>query len=96
MNDELDQILADQLMSARRRLKMYKKLEALMPHDPQLIEGMKLVEKQIIWYESLIGCPKLRKKKRINIRRTISNIYYMVRFIGFYKVLLGRNKKGKE
>lgn len=75
---------------------MYKKLEALMPHDRQLIEGMKLVEKQIIWYESLIGCPKLRKKKRINIRRTISNIYYMVRFIGFYKVLLGRNKKGKE
>ena len=96
MTKELDLILADQLMSARRRLKTMNKLLKLMPDEPWLLEGKTRVEKNIIWFESLIECPKLRKKNRINIKRTISNIYYMVRFIGFFKVILRKNKKGKD
>lgn len=84
--DELDKVLADQLYSARRRLKAINRFLKLMPNDTWLIKGKKRCEMNIEWYESLINDKKLKKKRRINIVRTLSNVKYYVRFIRFFTI----------
>jgi hypothetical protein len=86
LQTELDKVLADQLYSARRRLKAINRFLKLMPNEPWLIKGKKRCEMNIEWYESLINDKKLKKKRRINIVRTLSNVKYYVRFIRFFTI----------
>jgi hypothetical protein len=81
--EELDKVLADQLYSARRRIKVINRFLRLMPNDPWLLAGKKRCEMNIEWYESLITNKKI-KTRRINIKRTLNNIVYYVRFYRFF------------
>jgi hypothetical protein len=83
--DELNLILAEQLQSAKLSLKTINRFLKLMPNDPWLLQGKKIVEKRIDWYESMITEPSYKRKRVINIRRTLTNIKYYVRFIHFFK-----------
>lgn len=86
MNEELDKVLADQLYSARRRLKTINRFLRLMPNESWLLKGKKRCEMNIEWYESLITNNKLKKKRRINIVRTLTNVKYYVRFFRFFTI----------
>jgi len=83
---ELDKVLADQLYSARRRLKTINRFLRHMPDEPWLNQGKKRCEMNIEWYESLINDKKLKKRKRINIIRTLTNVKYYVRFFRFFTI----------
>jgi hypothetical protein len=61
--NELDEILLEQLHSARRRIRLIKRLKKLLKNDKGLIEGEKLVEKKIRFFESMIEDKSLLKKK---------------------------------
>ena len=84
LSTELDKVLADQLYSARRRLKNINRFLRLMPNEPWLLQGKKRCEMNIIWFEGLITDNKLKKKRRINIVRTLTNVKYYVRFFRFF------------
>ena len=86
LTDELDIILSEQLYSARRRLKAINRFLKLMPNEPWLLQGKKRCEMNIIWFESLINDKKLKKRKRINIIRTLTNVKYYVRFFRFFTI----------
>lgn len=91
MNEDLEQSLAEQLHSAKRRLKTVKRLIRMMPNDPQLQEVKEHIEKNIVWFEGMITSPKKRRKRfEINISRTWNKIVYSVRF---YKFFIRRKKK---
>ena len=91
MNIELEEILVEQLNSARRRKRVIKRLTRLMPDEPLLIECASQVEKQIAWLEDTIQTPKKNRRRfGLNIRRTWNNLVYSVRF---YKFFIRRKKK---
>lgn len=61
--NELDEILLEQLHSARRRIRLIKRLKKLLKNDKGLVEGEKIVEKKIQFFESMIKDKSLLKKK---------------------------------
>ena len=61
--EELDHILAEQLHNTRKALKIIKRHQKLMPTDPNIEEGIKLIENKIKFFESMIQNKELIKKK---------------------------------
>ena len=61
--NELDEILLEQLHSARRRIRLIKRLKKLLKNDRGLLEGEKIVEKKIQFFESMIKDKSLLKRK---------------------------------
>ena len=79
--DELDIILTEQLHLARSRKKTVKRLSRMMPNDPGLIHGDKLIDLKIVFLESMIKDKKTKPKKRINIKRKIFKIFVQIKFL---------------
>jgi hypothetical protein len=86
LSTELDKVLSEQLYSSRRRLKNINRFLRHMPDEPWLLKGKKRCEMNIEWYSSLITDNKLKKKRRINIVRTLTNVKYYVRFFRFFTI----------
>ena len=57
-----------------------------MPGEPWLTQGKKRCEMNIEWYSSLITDKKLKKRRKINIIRTLTNVKYYVRFFRFFTI----------
>ena len=79
--DELDIILTEQLHIARASKKSVKRLLKIMPNDPGLIQGEKLIDLKIVFLESMIKDKKAKPKKRINIKRKIFKIFVQIKFL---------------
>jgi hypothetical protein len=74
MTDELDEILLEQLHSAKRRKKLVKKLKRLMKKEHLLYVCDEMVDKRIAFLESMIHNkslllrkPKKRKTKQSDL-----------------------------
>ena len=81
--DELDIILTEQLHIARASKKSVKRLMKMMPNDPGLIQGEKLIDLKIVYLESMINDKKIKPKKRINIKRKLIRFFVHIKFIIF-------------
>lgn len=96
--NELDEILLEQYSSASKRLKHVKRLQKMMPSDKNLI----IIENQILlkmkFYETHLvdsSILKNNKNKKFKIKRVIHTMYYLVRFMYFWKVYR-REKKNEK
>jgi hypothetical protein len=89
---ELEKEIVEYLLSLDQQIKIIKRLRKLMPDDPQIQECEIRIQKKIQLYESFLTTP-VKRKKKINIRRTFNNVVYMVRFVYWFKHLLKRKKR---
>lgn len=89
--NELEHEIVEILRSLDHQVKIIKRLKKLMPDDPQIQHCEDRVLKKIQLYESFLSQP-VKRKKKINIRRTFNNVVYMVRFVYWFKHLLKRKK----
>lgn len=60
---DLDHILLDQLHSARRSLKIVKRVKKLNPNDPLVHCGEELIHKRIKFFESMVRDKTLLHKR---------------------------------
>lgn len=63
MIEELDEILLDQYHSVIRRKKLYKRLKKIMPNEPLVQIGEKMVETNIEFFVFMINNKQLLNKK---------------------------------
>lgn len=89
--NELDKEIVDYLRSLDQQLKVIRRFRRLMPDDKDIQECEVTVQKKIQLYESFLTNP-VKRKKKINIRRTFNNVVYAVRFMYVFKHLLKRKK----
>lgn len=89
--NELEHEIVEILRSLDHQVKIIKRLRKLMPDDLQIQQCEDRVQKKIQLYESFLSQP-VKRKKKINIRRTFNNVVYMVRFVYWFKHLLKRKK----
>ena len=71
---EIDVILVDQLHSAKRSRKRLLRMVKIMPDEPLLNIGLEMVDKRIVFFESMIQDktlllkkPKKKKEKSLDI-----------------------------
>ena len=89
---ELEKEIVEYLLSLDQQIKIIKRLRKLMPGDLQIQECEERIQKRIQLYESFLTT-SVKRKKKINIRRTFNNVVYMVRFVYWFKHLLKRKKR---
>lgn len=92
----LDDILLDYIHTQKNQLKLIKKLKRLIPEDPDLHKAEIIINNRIKFYYSMVENKEKKFKKRLNIKRTVNKIYYMVKFVYFFKILLKRKKKHEK
>jgi len=92
----LDEHISHYIHVQKNQLKLIKRLKRLTPNDPWLLKGEITVTGKIKLYESFLINPKKKYNKKINIKRTINRVFYMVKFVYFLKVLLKRKKKHEK
>ena len=68
--DELDEILLDQLLTARYIAKKMRKARRVMGHDPTLLSLQVYNEKRIQFLETMINDKELLQKKRKRKKKT--------------------------
>jgi len=93
---QLDEYIAEYIHFQKNQLKLIRRLKRLTPNDQWLIQGEIRVTSRIELYESFLINPEKKYKKKINIKRTINRVFYMVKFVYFLKVLLKRKKKHEK
>jgi len=93
---QLDEYIVEYIHIQKNQLKLIRRLKRLTPNDQWLIQGEKIVIGRIKLYESFLINPEKKYKKKINIKRTINRVFYMVKFVYFLKVLLKRKKKHEK
>lgn len=92
----LDDHLLEYIHIQKNQLRAIRRLKKLVPSDPLLHQGEIRVLLRIELYESYLENPHKKYKKRINIRRTFNQVFYMVKFVYFFKSLLKRKKKHEK
>lgn len=62
-DNDLDHILLDQLHSAKRRKKLYRRLRKVMRNEHLLYVGEEMADKQIQFFENMVQDKSLLRKK---------------------------------